>query len=207
MLQTSRKVVQGCVCYHLLIANGVEQGLDEAPGNVVQLFVVRRGCGGSGALAGGLSTVLHCTVDDPLAKGLDYGNRFSHLCAQEGFRDGPEWVLDPFGGSSRGIVERQGEVVVGVHFHLWGHCQDVVRTWCVKRHRHAGTAYVICHLAHQLACDFEEDSLQICLTATATCGFEIVDALGQVLRQGDIGEDLEVLGAQEAQAGFALDPP
>lgn len=67
--------------------------------------------------------------------------------------------------------------------------------------------YVISHLPHYLTCDLVEDSLQVCLAAGVTDCLEVVDALGQVLRQGDIGEDLEVLGVEEAQTCFALDPP
>lgn len=52
-----------------------------------------------------------------------------------------------------------------------------------------------------------KDGLQICLTASLTNGLEVIDALGQVLRHGDVGEDLQILGCQEAQAGFALNAP
>lgn len=67
--------------------------------------------------------------------------------------------------------------------------------------------YVVSHLAHQLACDLVEDGLQVRLTAVITRGLEEVDALGQVLRQSDVRENLEVLCVQEAEAGLALDPP
>lgn len=67
--------------------------------------------------------------------------------------------------------------------------------------------YIVCHLTHQLARNFVKDSLQICLTVAITCGLEIVDTLLQVLWQGHVGENLEVLGVQEIQACFALNPP
>lgn len=67
--------------------------------------------------------------------------------------------------------------------------------------------YVICHLPHQLARDLQEDSLQVGLAAAPRRGAEGLDALGQVARQGDVGEDLQVPVAQEAEAGAALDAP
>lgn len=68
-------------------------------------------------------------------------------------------------------------------------------------------AYIICHLPHDLARDLMKDNLQVCLTAGLTHSFEMIDALGQILGHGDVGEDLQVLGGQEAQACFALDAP
>lgn len=52
-----------------------------------------------------------------------------------------------------------------------------------------------------------KDGLQIYLSASLSGGLEVSDALGQVLRQGDVGEDLEVLCVEESHAGFALDLP
>lgn len=163
--------------------------------------MVRVGRGGLGALA----TILHGTVNNALAEGLDYGNGFAHLGAQDDFGDGPERILDSFGRRPGGIVEGEGEVVVGVHFHL-SRCYEAVCT-DTREMAKRRTTYVIRHLAHQLACDLVEDSLQVCLATMVTCGFEMVNALGQVLWQGHVGEDLEVLGVQETQTSLALDPP
>lgn len=52
-----------------------------------------------------------------------------------------------------------------------------------------------------------KDGLQVRLAAVVAHGPEVVDAAGQIARQGDVSEDLEVPGAQEAQAGAALDAP
>ena len=52
-----------------------------------------------------------------------------------------------------------------------------------------------------------EDRLQIGLPHISRPRLEKLDALGQVLRKGNICEDLQVLGVEEGQAGFALDLP
>lgn len=73
--------------------------------------------------------------------------------------------------------------------------------------RRDATTYIISHLAHQLGSDLVKDGLQIYLPASLSGGLKVADALGQVLRQGDVGEDLEVLCVEESHAGFALDLP
>lgn len=52
-----------------------------------------------------------------------------------------------------------------------------------------------------------EHRLQVGLPHVPRPRLEEVDALGQVLRHGGIGEDLQVLGVEEGQAGLALDLP
>lgn len=68
-------------------------------------------------------------------------------------------------------------------------------------------AYIVCHPPHHLARDLVEDGLEICLARAFTYCLEVANALGQVLRQSRVGENLQVLRVQETQAGFTLDSP
>lgn len=68
-------------------------------------------------------------------------------------------------------------------------------------------AYVVSHLAHQLAGEFQKDELQIRLARRLAPRLEFVDALRQISRKGYVGEDLKILGGEEGQASLALDLP
>lgn len=67
--------------------------------------------------------------------------------------------------------------------------------------------HIVGHLAHQLARHVQKDGLQIGLAAGLRLGLENLNALGQIRRERDISQKLEIPVTQEAQAGFALDLP
>lgn len=76
-----------------------------------------------------------------------------------------------------------------------------------RKEQKEAKAYIVSHLSHELARDLVEHGLQVRLAAVLARGLEGLDASGEVARQGEVSEDLQVPVAQEGEAGLALDAP
>lgn len=134
--------------------------------------------------------------DNASAEFLDNGDGASKSGAHEYLGDGPQGILKALGGTSRGVVEGDGKLVVGVHFHL-----GTVSRWPSTGSKRT---YVVRHLAHQLGSDFVKHVLKI---DGALSGLQIFDAVLQDVGEGNVGENTEVGRVEKAQASLSLSLP